>query len=79
MCMSIPYKVIEADEGAALVDFKGGRRVVSLLLLDQPVAPGDYVLLQVGDFASDRLDREEAEAVLASIAEILPAPLPAAA
>jgi hydrogenase maturation factor len=45
--------------------------MVSLLLLDEPVAPGDYLLIQVGNFAFQRMAPEEgreARTLLAGLA-----------
>ena len=48
----------------------GKRRLVSLLLLDEPVAPGDYLLIQVGNFAFQRMspgDGRQARALLGEL------------
>lgn len=55
MCLSIPSKVISIDENNfAIVDTMGVRRGVSLDLIAEPVAVGDYVLIHVG-FAMEKI------------------------
>lgn len=60
MCLSIPSKVISIDENNfAIVDTMGVRRGVSLDLIAEPVAIGDYVLIHVG-FAMEKIDTQYA-------------------
>jgi hydrogenase expression/formation protein HypC len=63
MCLGVPGKVIEVDGMVASVDFWGVKRTVRLDVVDEPVAPGDYILNHVG-FAIRRIPVEEAEATL---------------
>jgi hydrogenase expression/formation protein HypC len=58
MCLGIPGKVIGVDGLEATVDFFGVQRQVRLDVVDEPVAPGDYVLNHVG-FAIRRIPEEE--------------------
>jgi hydrogenase expression/formation protein HypC len=73
MCLAVPGRVTELlGDGRleALVDMGGVRRRVSLLLVqDQTVAEGDWVLVHVG-FALNKLDEAEAERTQALLAEI---------
>lgn len=66
MCLGVPGRVISIDAGGLLatVDFFGVRRVVRLELIDQPVAPGDYVLNHVG-YAIRRIPEDDIEGTLA--------------
>jgi hydrogenase expression/formation protein HypC len=64
--------VIEVDGLVALVDFWGVRKQVRLDVIDEPVAPGDYVLNHVG-YAIRRIPAEQIEATLALYAELLAA------
>ena len=64
MCLGVPGRVIEIDGVIATVDFFGVRRTVSLQIVDEPVAPGDYVLNHVG-FAIRRIPSEEIGETLA--------------
>jgi hydrogenase expression/formation protein HypC len=70
MCLSIPSKVIEIDGGNnALVDTLGTKRRVSLDLVNEPVAIGDFVLIHVG-YAMGKIDEKEALESLAVFREI---------
>lgn len=64
MCLGVPGRVIEIDGWVARVDFFGVERQVSLQVVDEPVAPGDYVLNHVG-FAIRRIPPEDIEETLA--------------
>lgn len=71
MCLSIPSKVVEVrDDGTALVDTMGVKRVVSLELMQEPVKESDWVLIHVG-FAIQKLDEESALKSLELFEEIL--------
>ena len=71
MCLAIPSRVLRIDGLTALVDTQGVQREVSLLLLaDEPLAVGDYLLVQHGRHAYERLDAQQAEQALALIAEV---------
>ncbi|AKT90650.1 hydrogenase assembly chaperone HypC [Campylobacter ureolyticus RIGS 9880] len=60
MCLSIPSKVLEVDENNfATVETLGVKRGVSLDLIDEPVKPGEYVLIHVG-FAMEKIDTKAA-------------------
>jgi hydrogenase expression/formation protein HypC len=60
MCISYPARVrtVEPD-GMVLVEWPGGTRRVTLLALDEPVAPGDWLLVHSG-IALGRLDPADA-------------------
>jgi hydrogenase expression/formation protein HypC len=55
---------VSVDGTVADVDFFGVRRQTRLDLVDEPVAPGDYILNHVG-FAIRRIDPSEIEETLA--------------
>ena len=56
MCLSIPSKVVSIDEdNVATVETLGVSRRVSLDLIAQPVAVGEYVLIHVG-YAMEKID-----------------------
>ena len=59
MCLAVPLKVLQIENGMATVDFYGARRKVSLLILPEEVAVGDYVLVHAG-FAMRRVDETAA-------------------
>ena len=72
MCLGVPGKVISVDGLEATVDFWGVRRPVRLDIVDEPVAPGDYVLNHVG-FAIRRIPASEIGATLALYQQLLDA------
>ena len=63
MCLGVPGRVIEVHGTIALVDFFGVSRQVRLELVDEPVAPGDYVLNHVG-FAIRKIPPEDIQGTL---------------
>lgn len=70
MCLSIPSKITAIDEhNVATVDTMGVVRQVSLDLIGEPLAIGDYVLIHVG-FAMGKMDAKEAEESLTLFREI---------
>lgn len=70
MCLAIPSKIIDINDMMATVDHYGARRDVSLLLMPEAVATGDYVLVHAG-FAIQKVDRDAANDALALIKDLL--------
>lgn len=64
MCLGVPGKVVSVDGRLALVDFFGVRRETRLDVIDEPVAPGDYVLNHVG-FAIRKIPADDIRETLA--------------
>ena len=77
MCLAAPSRVVSVGDGTAVAECFGERREVSLLLLDEEVAVGDFLLIQAGGFAFERVERERAEAALALMEELLSQAAPA--
>ncbi len=71
MCIAAPSRVIEVRDGTALTECFGQTREVSLLLLDEEVAVGDYLLIQAGGFAFERVEVARAEEALALMQELM--------
>jgi len=71
VCLAVPSKVIALDGLMATVEAFGQQRNVNLMLMQEEVALGDYLLIQVGDFAFERVDKDRAEESLKVMAEIL--------
>ncbi len=69
MCLAIPSKVVALKGKMATIDISGVLREVSLLLLPEEAAVGDFVLVHAG-FAIQKIDREAAEEALKLIEEI---------
>jgi len=74
MCLAAPSKVIEVRDGIALTECFGQQREVSLLLLNEDVAVGDYLLIQAGGFAFERVEAALAEESLALMCDLLERP-----
>jgi len=64
MCLGVPGRVVGINGLTAVVDFFGVRRETRLDVVDEPVAPGDYILNHVG-FAIRKIPAEEIEETLA--------------
>ena len=71
MCLAAPSRVIEVRDGMAVTECFGEIREVSLLLMNEDVVPGDYVLIQAGGFAFERVEAERAEEALALMRELM--------
>jgi len=68
MCLGVPMQVISVDGSDIVAEIDGVRREASLLVLDDEVREGDYVIVHAG-FAIARLDEAEAEETLALMRE----------
>jgi hydrogenase expression/formation protein HypC len=66
----VPGRVVDVDGSVATVDFFGVRRSVRLEVVDEPVAPGDYILNHVG-FAIRRIPAEQIQETLALYESLL--------
>jgi len=71
MCMAIPSRITAIDGDMATVECFGASRVVSLMLLPEPAELGDYVIIQAGGFAMDKVDPADAAETLAYMAKVL--------
>jgi hydrogenase assembly chaperone HypC/HupF len=60
MCLAAPSRIIELRDGMAVVECFGMVREVSLLLMDEDLAVGDYLLIQAGGFAFEKVEIERA-------------------
>ena len=73
MCLSIPSKVVKVsdDKTMCTVDTMGVQRDANLMMMDdEDVKVGDYVLLHIG-FVMNKIDEEEALASIETYKEIL--------
>ena len=71
MCLAAPSRVTEVRNGMAVTECFGQVREVSLLLMNEDVAVGDYLLIQAGGFAFERVEAERAEEALALMRELM--------
>lgn len=69
MCMAIPSKVISVSGPMARIDSFGVERDVSLMLMEEEVSVGDYVIVMAGGFVSEKIPADIAEESLAYLSE----------
>jgi hydrogenase expression/formation protein HypC len=69
MCLAVPSKIISKENLLATVDVFGARREVSLALVSDELAVGDYVLVHAG-FAITKVDEEYALDTLQLLKEL---------
>lgn len=73
MCLAVPAKVIKIDGERAEVDIGGVRREASLVLVaDQGISIGDYVLIHTG-YAITKVDEAEARTILKTWRDVMAA------
>ena len=71
MCIAIPSLVTGLNGTSATVECFGVAREVSLLLMSEPLAVGDYVLVRSGRYVVERIDRDSALDVLSVMEQLL--------
>lgn len=69
MCLGVPMQVLEINDDMVVAEIDGVQREASLMMLGEPVAVGDYVIVHAG-FAISRIDPAEAEETLRIMREI---------
>jgi hydrogenase expression/formation protein HypC len=77
MCLGVPGRIVALAHDAhnsneprsGIVDFGGVTREVSMVIVDEPVAVGDHVLVHVG-FAIRRIPDDEIEATYRFFADL---------
>jgi hydrogenase expression/formation protein HypC len=69
MCVGVPMQVISIEGDLAMTEVDGVKREASLMMLDQEVVVGDYVIIHAG-FAISKLDQEDARETLALMREV---------
>lgn len=60
MCVGVPSKIVKIDDYMATIDVEGAQREISLLLLNEDVKVGDYVIVHAG-FAIQKIREEDAK------------------
>ena len=71
MCLGIPMKIISIDGTDIVAEVDGVKRNASLMILDEKVELGDYVVVHAG-FAISKLDEAEALETLELMREAFP-------
>jgi hydrogenase expression/formation protein HypC len=69
MCIAIPSRITAIHDQMATIDVMGATREVSLMLLPEPAAVGDFVLVHAG-FAIRTISATDSEESLKLFAEI---------
>ncbi len=69
MCLGVPMQVISVDGTDIVAEIDGVKREASLMILDDEVRVGDFVIVHAG-FAISKLDEVEARETLAMMREI---------
>lgn len=71
MCMAIPSRIVALEGEMATVECFGERRDVSLMLMNSDVGLGDYVLVQAGGFAYERIEPGVADEALRMLSQVI--------
>jgi len=71
VCLAIPSRVVDLDGLRATVECFGQKREVNLILMHEDVARGDYLLVQAGGFAYERVEEARAIEALALMQEVV--------
>jgi hydrogenase expression/formation protein HypC len=71
MCLAAPSRVIEVGDGTAVTECFGQTRTVSLLLMNEEVKVGDYLLIQAAGFAFELIEQDRAEESLALMQKLM--------
>jgi hydrogenase expression/formation protein HypC len=71
MCLGIPMKIMIINGMDIVAEVDGVKRNASLMILDEEVAVGDYVVVHAG-FAISKLDETEALETLELMREAFP-------
>ena len=72
MCLAVPAEVVSISGPTATVDMYGERFAVSLMMLSEAVAVGDFVALQARRYAVARIPRDEAQATRKIFEDLFP-------
>ena len=70
MCLAVPSKIIRITNSTATIDVLGAQRDVSLLLIEEDVKAGDYVLVHAG-FAIQKIEQNYAEETIGLFRQLL--------
>ena len=64
MCLAIPSKVVAIDGIEAVVERYGEQLTISLAMMLEPIAVGDYVTVRARSHAVEKLDEASAKEAL---------------
>ena len=69
MCLGVPMQVVSIDGTDIVAEIDGVKREASLMILDEEVIVGDFVIVHAG-FAISKLDEQEARETLKMMREV---------
>ena len=69
MCVGVPMQIVSIEGENAVAEIDGVKREASLMLLEEEVQVGDFVIVHAG-FAISRLDEEDARETIAMMREV---------
>jgi len=69
MCLGVPMRVVSVGEEGVVAEIDGVRKDASLMLLDEEVREGDFIIVHAG-FAISKLDEEDARETLRLMREV---------
>lgn len=69
MCLGVPMQIVSIDDTDIVAEIDGVRREASLMILDDKVDVGDFVIIHAG-FAISKLDEVEARETLEMMREM---------
>ena len=70
MCLAVPMRVITLDGDNIVAEIDGVKREASLMLIEDEIGQGDYVVVHAG-FVISKLDEVEALETLQMMRQIL--------
>lgn len=72
MCLAVPMRVISIDGNNIVAEIDGVKREASLMIIDDEIQLGDFVVVHAG-FVISKLDEKEAQVTLQLMREMMPA------
>lgn len=76
MCLAVPMRVISIDGNDIVAETYGVKREASLMITDEDIQLGDFVVVHAG-FVISKLDEKEAQITLELMRDMLPVEDPA--
>jgi len=71
MCLAVPMRVISINGNDIVAETYGVKREASLMIIDDDIQLGDFVVVHAG-FVISKLDEKEAHITLQLMREMLP-------
>jgi hydrogenase maturation factor len=72
MCIAVPAEVVSSDGMTALVDVYGDRFAVSLAMMSEEVAAGEFLAVQARRYAVSKIPPDEAHAARSLFESVFP-------